>query len=83
MKLKVNRIAIALLLLVLPLLAWRMYLSHTISKELGKIRAAGLPTNGEGLNRWYAAGPDDQNAALALGSAFANLITINTSTVER
>lgn len=68
---KLIRIGIVLLLLALPLVAWRVYLSRTINRELAQIRAAGLPTNGEELNLWYAAVPDNQNAALVLTQAFA------------
>src|SRR5438093_7772040 len=64
------RIFIILLLLASPLVAWRMYLSHFINQRLKEIRAAGLPTNGEELNRYYPAVPDDQNAALALTRVF-------------
>ena len=60
-----------------------MYLAHVINRELAEIRAAGLPTNGEELNRWYAAVPDNQNAALVLMQAFALLKTINTYSDKR
>ena len=70
MKLKPIRVVIALLVLVLPLGAWRMYLAHVINEQLAEIRAGGLPVNGEELNRWYAAVPDNQNAALVLTRAF-------------
>ena len=60
-----------------------MYLAHVINRELAEIRAAGLPTNGEELNRWYAAVPDNQNAALVLTQAFALLKTINTYSDKR
>jgi len=59
-----------LVLLGLPLLGWRMFLAHVINQQLAEIRAAGLPTNGEELNRWYAPVPDNQNAALVLTQAF-------------
>ena len=72
MKRKLLRIAVVLLVLVgLPLVGWRVYLAHVISQQLAQIRAAGLPTNGEELNRWYVSVPDDQNAALVLTQAFA------------
>lgn len=72
MKHKITRVAIALVvLLVLPLVAWRVYLSLVINKQLAKIRAAGLPANGEELNHWYAAVSESQNAALVLTQAFA------------
>jgi hypothetical protein len=69
---KIIRIVIVLLLLLgLPLAAWRAYLAQQIKRELAKIRAAGRPANGEELNHWYAAVPDTQNAALVLTQAFA------------
>jgi hypothetical protein len=69
---RIIRVAIILLTLVgLPLAGWRLYLARTINKELALIRTAGLPANGEELNRWYAAVPDSQNAALVLTQAFA------------
>ncbi len=72
MKRKFIRVIIVLLLLLgLPLGGWRLYLAHVINRELAAIRAAGLPTNGEELNRWYPAVPDSQNAALVLMQAFA------------
>jgi hypothetical protein len=70
MKRRLIRISIILLLLALPWVAWRMYLSHYINQRLAEIQTEGLPTNGEELNRWYAAVPDKQNAALALTHVF-------------
>ncbi|HEX5223007.1 MAG TPA: hypothetical protein VFZ59_25845 [Verrucomicrobiae bacterium] len=60
-----------LVLLGLPLIAWRAFLNLSINRELAKIRTAGFPANGEELNFWYAAVPDHQNAALVLTQAFA------------
>jgi hypothetical protein len=70
MKRKFIRISIILLVLTLPLAAWRLYLAHVINRQLAEVRAAGLPVNGEELNRWYPAVPDDRNAARALTQAF-------------
>jgi hypothetical protein len=84
MKRKLIRISIALLvLIVLLLLAWRMYLASVINRELAKIRVAGLPTSGEELNRWYVTVPDNQNSALVLTQAFILLNTINPDSDER
>lgn len=84
MKRKLIRISIVLLvLLVLPVMAWRTFLTLAINKKLATIRAEGLPANGEELNRWYAAVPDDQNAALRLTRAFVELNTIHTASDER
>lgn len=72
MKRKFVRISVILLLLVgLPLIGWRAFLAIVINKKLADIRAAGLPTNGEEVNRWYPAVPDNQNAALLMTQAFA------------
>ncbi|TAK96873.1 MAG: hypothetical protein EPO07_14040 [Verrucomicrobia bacterium] len=84
MKRKIIRLTLGLLLLLgLPLAAWRMYFAHVINQQLAQIHAAGLPTNGEELNRWYPAAPDNQNAALVLTQAFALLKTINASSDAR
>lgn len=72
MKRKFTRTSVVLfVLLVLPVICWRAYLSRAINSQLAKIRATGLPTNGDELNRWYAPVPDSQNAALVLTQAFA------------
>lgn len=68
---KFIRVSIVLIVLALPLVAWRLYLARFINRRLGEVRADGLPVNGEELNRWYAAVPDHQNAALVLTQAFA------------
>jgi hypothetical protein len=66
------KLLLALLLLIgVPLGLWRLYLAHVINRQLAAIRASGLPTNGQELNRWYTAVPDPQNAALVLTQAFA------------
>lgn len=70
MRRNLTRISIILLLLALPLIAWRAYLAHVINGQLAEIRSAGLPVNGQELNHWYAAVPDNQNAGLALTKAF-------------
>src|SRR5882757_4648421 len=62
---------ILLVLLGLILIGWRLYLAHVINGELGRIRAAHLPTNGEELNSWYPAVPNAENAALVMTQAFA------------
>ncbi len=72
MKRKLLRICLVLVVLLgLPLGLWRLYLAHAINTQLAAIRREGLPTNGEELNRWYPAVPDNQNAALVLTQAFA------------
>jgi len=71
MKRRLLRFAVLPVLLVLALLIWRAYLGTTINRQLRLLRTAGLPVNGEELNRWYTAVPDAQNAALVLTQAFA------------
>jgi len=66
----IKTVILLLLLLGIPLGVWRLHLAQVINKELASIRAAGLPTTGEELNRWYPAVPDNQNAALVLTQAF-------------
>lgn len=73
MKRALTRILVALLLLVLLLVGWRAYRSRTFNRELAEIRAAGLPTNGDELNRWYAVVPERQNAALVVTQAIGLL----------
>ncbi len=70
MKHKFIRLIVVLLVLSLPLFAWRLYLAHFVSQQLAEIRAAGLPTNGKELNAYYPAVPDNENAALAMTQAF-------------
>ena len=47
----------------------RVRLANDVNRRLADIRAAGLPTNGEELNKWYPVAPDDQNAALVVTQA--------------
>jgi hypothetical protein len=64
------RLCILTLALLSPLAAWRIWITSEVNRQLALIRAAGLPVNGEELNRWYPAVPDAQNAALLLTQAF-------------
>ena len=50
---------------------WRLHLAHEVNAQLQAIRSAGLPTNGEELNAYYPAVPDDENAAIKMADAFA------------
>jgi hypothetical protein len=52
-------------------LVWRIQLANDINQQLAAIRAAGLPTNGEELNKFYPAVSDNENAALVMTQAFA------------
>jgi hypothetical protein len=41
-----------------------------VNHQLASIRAAGLPTNGDEVNKWYSSVPENENAALVLTKAF-------------
>jgi hypothetical protein len=56
---------------VLVFIVWRIQLARDVNHELNAIHAAGLPVNGEELDKYYAKVPDDQNAALVMEQAFA------------
>src|SRR5437667_5666040 len=70
LKRKLLRTGIVLFCLLIPLFFWRLWLVFAVDGQLKRIRAAGLPTNGDELNKWYAAVPDSENAALVLTKAF-------------
>src|SRR5208337_4412118 len=63
--------AFALFILLVVSLYWRGKLAMEVDAKLQAIRAAGLPTNGEELNAYYPAVPDNENAALVMTQAFA------------
>jgi len=71
LKRKILRTVILLFCLSIPFLIWRLWVVWAVDSQLARIRAAGLPTNGEDLNKWYAAVPESENAALVLTEAFA------------
>ena len=68
MKRKATRIAVILVLLTAVPVVWRVLLRLDVNGRLAAVRDSGLPLNGEELNHWYAAVPDDQNAALVWAS---------------
>src|SRR5437667_655705 len=70
----------ALLTLVGVYSGYRLYLAHKVKVKIGQIRQAGLPVTTAELNKWYAAVPPDENAALILTNAFAHLVKVNTNT---
>lgn len=70
LKRRVLRTGVILFCLAAPLFAWRLWLIWAVDRQLSAIRAAGLPTNGDELNQWYAAVPESENAALVLTKAF-------------
>ncbi len=57
-------LGIVLLLAMVVFIPTRIYLSFKVASELDRIREAGFPVDYEGLNEWYKAVPDDENAAL-------------------
>lgn len=68
---KLRRSMLAILLIAIAaFVPFRLYLSHRVSSELGKIREAGLPTTFEELDTWYEYVPDEENAALLYLAAF-------------
>src|SRR5262245_38858234 len=69
-KRKIVRISLVILALLMPILAWRLWVAYEVNRQLEWIRAKGLPTNGEELDRWYPAVLASQNAALVLTDAF-------------
>jgi hypothetical protein len=56
---------------VIAFVSWRANLGSEVNGKLQAIKAAGLPTSGEELNKWYRAVPDSANAALVMTQAFA------------
>jgi hypothetical protein len=70
LKRKVLRTGIVLLCLAVPFFIWRLWLVWAVDRQLSAVRAAGLPTNGEEVNKWYTAVPESENAALVLMKAF-------------
>jgi hypothetical protein len=67
-------INVALLgILFVAFLVWRLKLAHDINDQLAAIRAAGLPSNAEELDKYYNHVPDAQNAALMMEDAFTIL----------
>ena len=57
--------------LAVAVIVWRTHLSKEVNARLSALQAAGYPTSGAELNAWYASVPDNENAGLNLGEAFA------------
>src|SRR6267142_4686844 len=70
LKRKLLRTGIVLFCLLIPFFIWRLWLFWGVDHQLARIHAAGLPTNGDEVNKWYAAVPESENAALVLTKAF-------------
>jgi len=75
----ITLICLPILVGVIAFVSWRSTLSREVNGKLKAIKAAGLPTNGEELNKWYAEGPESANAALVMTQAFALLRTFDDS----
>jgi hypothetical protein len=59
----------ALLTLIAVYTGYRLYLAHKINVKIERIRQAGFPVTTPELNKWYAAVPPEENAALILINA--------------
>jgi hypothetical protein len=70
LKRRILRTGIVLFCLSIPFLIWRLWVVWAVDSQLARIRSAGLPTNGDEVNKWYAAVPESENAALVLTKAF-------------
>jgi hypothetical protein len=66
-------LAFLILVLLIALVAWRHHQSSQVEARLKIIRDAGYPTSAAELDRWYAAAPDDRNAALLYVEAAGQL----------
>ena len=66
-------VGIVACLLVSWFAVWRSRLRHDVNVRVAAIRAAGLPTNWEELNRWYKEVPEAENAAFIYTNAIAHL----------
>ncbi len=60
-------------LLLLVLLSLRIHTRMQLNRMIAEIREAGEPVSHADLDAWYAAPPDEENAALILTNAFALL----------
>ena len=55
---------------VIGVVGFRMAAARGLEREMEAIRARGLPTNPEEVDRWYAAVPKEENAALKILEAY-------------
>jgi hypothetical protein len=67
-------ICLPILVAVIAFASWRSTLAREVNRKLQAIKTAGLPSNGEELNQWYASVPDSDNAALVMTQAFSLLV---------
>jgi hypothetical protein len=72
----------ALLTFISVYAGYRLYLTHKIKVKIAQIRQAGFPVTTAELNQWYAAVPPEENAALLLTNAFAQLVKGYTNTPD-
>ncbi len=57
--------------LAVAVIVWRTRLGNEVNARLSALQAAGYPTSGAELDAWYSSVPDNENAGLNLGEAFA------------
>src|SRR5688572_13094156 len=55
---------------VIGVVGFRMAAARGLEREMEALRARGLPTNPEEVDRWYAAVPREENAALKILEAY-------------
>ena len=55
---------------IIGVVGFRMAAASGLERELAAMRARGLPTNPEEVDRWYAAVPKEENAALNILEAY-------------
>jgi hypothetical protein len=55
---------------IVSFIVWRLRLANDINRQIAAIHAAGLPATGTELDDYYAAVPDDENAAVKMAEAF-------------
>jgi hypothetical protein len=72
----------ALLAVIAVYAGYRLILAHKINVKIEQIRQAGLPVTTTELNKWYAAVPPEENAALILTNVFAHLVKGNTNSPD-
>lgn len=74
---RVGSVLRLLFLLALCLFAvWRIMLHRDVQRNLGRLRAAGLPCSGDELNAWRRPLTDAENGAILLAQAQALMVTL-------
>jgi len=60
---------------IIVFVVWRLQLAKDVSRQIAAIHAAGLPASGAEADKYYAAVPDEENAALKIADAFDSITT--------